>query len=209
MKLAILNVILWPKDQSHNPRIIPFVPGKINIITGESGTGKSTLTWIIDYWVRRLGREPSADELEPLTRAYWEMGKHVSAATYLRAIEVLQRYTRRVAEFLIGCDVFLTPTVSTPPLPLGQMVSTDEDPLRSLEVSGPTVAYSGVIANVTGNPAMSVPLWWNDEGLPIGVHVLGRFGDEATLIRLAAQLEAAQPWADRRPAVHAARLQEP
>jgi amidase len=67
------------------------------------------------------------------------------------------------------------------------------------------VRYAGIVANLTGNPAMSVPLWWNDEGLPIGVHVLGRFGDEATLIRLAAQLEAAQPWAGRRPPVHAAR----
>ena len=64
-------------------------------------------------------------------------------------------------------------------------------------------------ANLTGNPAMFVPLWWNDDGLPIGVHVLGRFGDEATLIRLAAQLETAQPWAGRCPAVHAARPREP
>ena len=88
--------------------------------------------------------------------------------------------------------------------PIGAMVSTSADPWRSLQVSGQTVRYPGVVANLTGNPAMSVPLWWNDKGLPIGVHVLGRFGDEATLIRLAAQLEAAQPWADRRPAVHAA-----
>jgi len=56
---------------------------------------------------------------------------------------------------------------------------------------------------------MSVPLWWNDDGLPVGVHFLGRFGDEATLIRLAAQLEAAQPWSGRRPAVHAARPRVP
>ena len=94
--------------------------------------------------------------------------------------------------------------MSTPPLPIGAMVSTPEDPWRSLEVSGQTVRYAGVVANLTGSPAMSVPLWWNDDGLPIGVHFLGRFGDEATLIRLAAQLEAAWPWAGRRPAVHAA-----
>ena len=66
--------------------------------------------------------------------------------------------------------------------------------------------YAAVAANITGNAAMSVPLWWNDDGLPIGVHFPGRFGDEATLIRLASQLEACQPWADRLPAVHTARL---
>jgi amidase len=79
------------------------------------------------------------------------------------------------------------------------MHSTPEDPWRSLEISGQTVRYAGVVANPTGNPARSMPLWWNDGGLPIGVHFLGRFGDEATLIHL-----AAQPWADRLPAVHAA-----
>ena len=89
------------------------------------------------------------------------------------------------------------------------MVSTPEDPWRSLEVSGQTVRYAGVVANLTGSPSMSVPLWWNGDGLPIGVHFLGRFGDEATLIRLAARLEAAQPRAGRRPAVHAARPREP
>jgi amidase len=70
------------------------------------------------------------------------------------------------------------------------------------------VRYAGVVANLAGNPAMSVPLWWNDDGLPVGAHFLGRFGDEATLFRLAAQLEAAQPWAGRRPAVHAANVSD-
>jgi amidase len=159
----------------------------------------SATAWIVDYWVRRLGREPGPGELEPLTRAYWEAGRGVTAAAYLRAIEVLQRYARRVAEFLTTFDVFVTPTVSAPPLPLGEMVSTDDDPLRALEVGGSTVGYSGVVANLTGNPAMSVPLHWTADGLPIGMHVLGRFGDEATLLRLAAQLEEARPWAQRRP----------
>jgi amidase len=157
--------------------------------------------WIVDYWVRRVGREPATDELEPLTRAYWEMGRGTTAAAYLRSIEVLQRFARRVAAFLMSYDVFLTPTVSAPPLPLGEMVSSDEEPLRALEAGGRTVAYSGVVANITGNPAMSVPLHWTDDGLPIGMHFLGRFGDEATLLRLAAQLEEAQPWAERRPPV--------
>ena len=164
----------------------------------------SATAGIIDYWVQRLGREPEHEQLEPLTRAYWEIGRHVPAASYLRSIETLQRSTRRVAAFLQDYDVFLNPTVSAPPLPLGQMTSTDEEPFRALEASGATVAYSGVIPNLTGNPAMSVPLHWNDDGLPIGMHFLGRFGDEATLFRLAAQLEAAHPWGDRRPPTFAA-----
>jgi amidase len=164
----------------------------------------SATAWIIDYWVQRLGREPEHDELEPLTRAYWEIGRHVPAATYLRSIEALQRYSRRVAAFFHDYDAFLNPTVSAPPLPLGEMTSTDDEPFRALEVSASTVAYSGVIANLTGNPAMSVPLHWTGDGLPIGMHFLGRFGDEATLFRLAAQLEAAQPWSHRRPPAFAA-----
>jgi amidase len=163
----------------------------------------SATAWIMRYWIREIGRPPADDEIEPLTRAYWEFGERVSAAEYLLAIEQLQRYSRRVAEWLTGIDVWLTPTLSMPPLPLGQMVSTPDEPLRALETSGSTVAYAGVVANFTGNPAMSVPLWWNSDGLPIGVHFLGRFGDEATLFRLAAQLEGARPWADRSPLVTA------
>ena len=160
--------------------------------------------WILRYWIRRAGREPGPAEIEPLTQALWQAGEKVTAADWLLAVEDVQRFSRRVARFFTGFDAFLTPTMSTPPLPIGAIVSTPEDPWRSLEVSSQTVRYAGVVANLTGSPAMSVPLWWNDDGLPIGVHFLGRFGDEATLIRLAAQLEAAWPWADRRPAVHAA-----
>jgi amidase len=163
----------------------------------------SATAWIIGYWVHRLGRQPGVDELEPLTRAYWEMGKQASAGQYLAAIETLQRYSRRVAAFFVDHDVFLNPTMSLPPLPLGEMVSTIDDPLHALEVGGPSVAYSGVIANMTGQPAMSVPLHWTDDRLPIGMHFLGRYADEATLLRLAGQLEQARPWAELRPPVFA------
>jgi amidase len=116
----------------------------------------------------------------------------------------IQRFSRTVATFLTKVDLWLTPTMSTPPLPLGAMVSTPEDPWRALATSGRTIRYAGVVANLTGSPAMSVPLWWNNEGIPIGVHFLARYGDEATLLRLASQLEQVRPWQDRRPATHAA-----
>ncbi len=159
--------------------------------------------WIVAYWIRRLGREPEPHELDPLTRAFWEMGRAVSAADYLQAIEECQRFTRVVARFLTDVDVWLTPTLSTPPLAIGEIVSTAEEPLRALKRGGPSIAYAGVVANLTGHPAMSVPLSWSSDGLPIGVHFLGRFGAEATLFRLASQLEATRPWAPRRPPVSA------
>jgi amidase len=90
--------------------------------------------------------------------------------------------------------------MSTPPARVGEIVSTPDESMRAAERGGRTVEYSAVVANSTGHPAMSVPLWWNDDdGLPIGVHFLGRSGDEATLIRLASQLEEARPWTWRVP----------
>jgi amidase len=119
-------------------------------------------------------------------------------------LEELRRYSREVAAFFQEVDVWLTPTLAQPPPLLGEMQSDDADPMAGLRRSSQFVAFPGIVANITGNPAMSVPLHWSAAGLPIGVHALGRFGDEDTLIRLAAQLEQAQPWATRRPPVHAA-----
>ena len=124
-------------------------------------------------------------------------------AEYLLSVERIQRFSRGVAEFFVGHDVWLTPSLGEPPAPLGEMVPKGGDPMAALARSGRTVRHAAVIANITGNPAMSVPLHWNADGLPIGVHFLGRFGDEATLFRLAAQLEAARPWFDRTPPFHA------
>ena len=160
--------------------------------------------WILRYWIRHVGREPGIDEIEPLTRVLWEGSHRVTAVDWLVAVEDVQRFSRRVAQFFQGFDLFLTPTMSAPPLSIGAMTSTPDDPWRSMEVSAPTVRYAGVVANLTGNPAMSVPLHWNDDGMPIGAHFLAPFGDEATLFRLAAQLEQAQPWANRLPQIHAA-----
>ena len=179
------------------PEITPEVGAAI-------GTFFSAATaWILGYWIRKLGREPEAGEIEPLTRAFWDAGRSVTAAEYLLAIEDLQAYSRRVAHFFRGVDVWLTPTMSEPPAALGEITSTETEPWRALERGGRTVAYSGVVANITGNPAMSIPLCENATGLPIGVHFLGRFGDESTLFRLAGQFEEAKPWSRRWPTVPA------
>jgi amidase len=157
------------------------------------------LSWIVAYWVRELGREPEPEELESATWVLREAGDRVRAADYLVAVEELQRFTRRFASLFEGADLWLTPTLSTPPLPIGEMASTADDPMGGLVRGGETIRYAGIIANITGNPAMSVPLVWSADGLPIGVSFVAPFGDEATLFRLAGQLEAAHPWAHRWP----------
>jgi amidase len=163
----------------------------------------AAVAWILDYWVRKLGREPGPGEIEPLTRALWDEGLRVSASEYLLAVQDLQASSRTVARFFTGVDVWLTPTLSEPPVQLGEISSTPEEPLRVSERAASFMAFPAWVANVTGNPAMSVPLYWNASGLPIGVHFLGRFGDETTLLRLASQLEEARPWSRRVPPVFA------
>jgi amidase len=167
----------------------------------DEGTGPAIGTmflaaasWILGYWVRHTGREPDADELEPYTRALCDRGASLSAADFLLALETLRAYSRQVARFFEEFDVWLTPTVAQPPPRLGLMVGTATDPMAGTRVANEFIAFPGIIANITGNPAMSVPLHVSTTGLPIGVHFLGRFGDEATLLRLASQLESARPF---------------
>ena len=94
--------------------------------------------------------------------------------------------------------VLLSPVVAEPPPLLGSFDPTANNPLQGFERAG-RYEHLNPIANVTGQPAMSVPLYWTPDGLPCGVQFMGCYGDEATLLRLAAQLEKAQPWFDRRP----------
>lgn len=158
-------------------------------------------SWIIKHWSRRLGRPPRPAELDPLTQAYLGVARSLDPGDYLLAIEDLQHFARTVARFFTTVDAWLTPTMAQPPLPLGVMVSTPDDPWRAGRAAGDLVPFPAVAANITGGPAMSVPLCWSTAGLPIGVHVMGRFGDDVLLFRLAGQLERARPWRDRRPPV--------
>ena len=147
---------------------------------------------------RITGRALSADQVEPLTWALYEMGLQVKASDYLLSLNVLQSLGREMDRFMLDYDVWLTPTLGEPPVPLGTFDSPPDNPLQGFFRSAQFVPFTP-LANATGQPAMSVPLFWNDAGLPVGTHFMGRFGDEATLFRLAAQLEQARPWEKRRP----------
>jgi amidase len=168
---------------------------------------------------RLVGRKAGAADFEGETWALGLLGRTLSAAEFVGATRLLQIDARRIGRFFTQWDILLTPTVSTPPPPTRSLQPRPRDRLllkaigrvragRVLEIMGmlDEAASSAFeftpwtpIANVTGQPAMSVPLYWNAEGLPIGVHFMGRFGDESTLFRLAGQLERARPWFGRRP----------
>ena len=156
--------------------------------------------WAVADWARRLGREPGEGDLEPFVAAFAEKGRSVSGSDYLLQVQEMQRLSRQVGRFFEDFDMWLTPALGMPPVPLGTLVYSGGDPFEHRRKTAAFAPFT-YVANLTGQPAMSVPLFWNEEGLPIGTHFTGRFGDEATLFRLASQLESARPWADRRPRV--------
>jgi amidase len=139
--------------------------------------------------------------LEPINRMLAEQARATPSPEHALAIMQLQRFARQVVAFWNDVDVVVTPTLALPPVPVGwTFEDTDGDPSFAFARQTLFTPFTAVI-NVTGQPAMSVPLHWSDGGLPIGVQFIGRPFAEATLIRLAAQLEQARPWIDRRPAV--------
>jgi Asp-tRNA(Asn)/Glu-tRNA(Gln) amidotransferase A subunit family amidase len=146
---------------------------------------------------KALGREPNAKDVESVTWAVYQRGLKVSGVEYVHAIAAVHAAGRKLAAFLANWDVLLTTTLPAPPPKLGYFDQNGDVQTFTERVT----EYLSItpLHNATGTPAMSVPLHWTPEGLPVGVHFAGRYGEEAMLLRLAAQLEAAAPWFDRLP----------
>jgi amidase len=154
----------------------------------------------IDTIARMGGIPPQADYFEPLTWAIYEIGREFSASDYLTALRTIQSASREVGKFFADYDVLLTPVLAEPPVNIGTFDAPESNPMQAWERIVEFAPFTATF-NATGQPAMSVPLYWNRDNLPVGTHFVGRFGDEATLFRLAAQLEEARPWATRRPLI--------
>jgi amidase len=146
------------------------------------------------------GRSAQANEVETVTWATAKLGEKISGADYVRATQAAHRLGRQMAAFHADWDVLLTPGLATVPVKLGwidmMMGDVDEYWRRVFAFSPFTVWF-----NLTGQPAMMLPIGRSPEGLPVAVQIVGRYGDEATLFRLAARLEAARPWFERKPAL--------
>jgi amidase len=168
-----------------------------------------------------LNRKASFRDFEPSTWVLGLLGRQCRAPELSKSLDLAQLIARQVGQFFEKYDALLTPTLARPPVVRGElqpkgMRATAMKLLGSLNAGGLINLMSGIDAlaehvfgfmpytplfNVTGQPAMSVPLYWNDGGLPIGMQFVGRYGDEATLFRLAGQLEKAKPWSERIPPI--------
>ncbi len=181
----------------HTPRrVTPPVPEtellRAFMILWASGTARDVQA------LQEAKPELTEEDFEPFTWGLKAQGEGIRATAYLWAVECMRRAGARLADFFTDYDLWLTPTLGEPPLPLGSLQGTRGNPLAPLATATRFVPFTP-LANLIGNPAMSVPLFWNDEGLPIGVHFLGRFGEESFLLQLAKQLENECPWSHRTP----------
>jgi amidase len=157
-----------------------------------------TIAWSAAVWAKTVHRQLSRDLFEPRTWAMMELGRQIGVEDHLRALRAFNVAERYMGEFFGAVDIWMTPSLGEPPLPLGTLTPDPAAPLGTLDREGKFAPFTE-LANVVGSPAMTVPLYWNSDGMPIGTQFVARPGDDAVLFRLASQLELACPWATRIP----------
>jgi amidase len=148
------------------------------------------------------GREPAEEDVEPLTWEMWVKARQQDTITYLQAQSRLEAVARSIVAFLAPYDAVVTPALARRPVPIGEIHGRGPDPWGHYRRSGAFTPYTAIV-NVTGMPAIVLPLYHGDDRLPLAVQLIGRPAREETLLALAAQLERAHPWADRRPTLSA------
>ncbi|TAK81995.1 MAG: amidase [Betaproteobacteria bacterium] len=159
---------------------------------------------IIDL-AAKLNRDPYPDEIEPSVMAWAQYCATKSAIEYAEALKITHRIARQINAFFDDYDVFLCPVATSPALPLGTINTMEPDLMKYVDQMWAHMAFTAQF-NCSGQPAMSIPLYWTSNGLPVGTQFVGRFGDEACLFRLAGQLERARPWKHRSPPFDATQI---
>jgi amidase len=152
-----------------------------------------------ERWSIALGRDITG-ELEPMNAMLAEVGRGVRSTQWLAGVELIQAWTRRMATIWQTLDLLLLPVTPDPPLALGELAPTAKEPMALLDDLIRICSFT-IPFNLTGEPAISLPLHWTQDGLPIGIQLIAPFGREDRLFQLAGQLEVAQPWSQRRPPI--------
>ena len=150
--------------------------------------------------IEEVGREPHEDELEPLTWRALKAGRRLTGDQVMWGWQTLRLINRQILATFEEFDIYLSPVLGTPPPQIGHIDPVRLDPKEVDRRQATSFPYTPPF-NFTGQPSMSLPLWWSSDGLPLGMMFTGRYADEATLFRLAAQLEKEQPWRGRTPKV--------
>jgi len=163
----------------------------------------ANLANMMDGVATLLQRTPSEDNLEATSWACYKFGKEMKASELLQALDIYTLVSRSVGNFFTNFDLLLSPTTARPPLPLGEL-NANAPGVDAKQWTEQIFTYAPFtnLFNTTGQPAISLPLGWSKGGLPIGMQFAARFADEATLFRLASQLEQSCPWKDKSPPVH-------
>ncbi|WP_413992285.1 amidase [Labrys okinawensis] len=173
---------------------LPFDPMEV----GEVINGANLVALAVRFAEMRLGRPMTDSDLEPLTLLRARNAQIGTAIDYVTAEQSVSEISRSLVEFFTTCEVFLCPTLCEPPIRIGELDPMIPD-LARIQAARRRVWPMPIVFNMSGQPSMSVPLAWHKSGLPMGMMFSGRFGDEATLLRLASQLEQARPWNSKMP----------
>jgi amidase len=144
------------------------------------------------------GRQPTKDDMEPLSWAIWEICQGINSVQAMAAEIQLEGISRQIITAMSPYDAIITPALAQRPVRIGEINACSETPMEDFARSGQFTPFTALF-NVSGQPAISLPLLHGDDGLPTGVQVVGRPAAEGELLALAAQIEEAHPWADRRP----------
>ncbi len=185
-------------EESH-PEALDDVGALANFV----GIIAANIARVLEATGEKLGRTLQPGDVEPLTWAVAARGRDISATQLLASLEYVHAFGRRLAAWWTGgFDLLLTPTTAAPPPELGYLSSTPEEPFRGFMRAAAFGAYTSAF-NLSGQPAISVPLHWTADGLPVGAQLVAATGREDLLLQVAAQLENTAPWRNQRPAVHA------
>jgi amidase len=195
---ALEDAIALCRELGHDVVEAPFAVDPTVLAPATLTILSSSTRAMMEQRAEVLGRPLREDDVEPGTWALANLSQSRTATDYVKAVQTIHATGRALAGHLQSHDAVLSPTMAVPPHPLGLLSLSNPDRGAQGVAVLQTVGYTQ-LANATGHPAMSVPLFWSDAGLPIGIQFMGRMNEEGLLYRLAGQLETARPWFERRP----------
>jgi len=194
---ALLSSLGHEVEDAWPPLLLDIAARRATGATWAAGGADS-----MNHFADLIGREPTEDDVEPFTWARWQRAQTISLGEYMAAANKQQEWAADVSRWWTSYDVLVTPTTGEPAPTIAEMVPDRDEPWR-IDRRYAQIAVFTIPFNVTGHPAISLPLGVSDAGLPVGVQLVANHFRDDLLIRLASQLESAAPWKDRRPPVHA------